>query len=73
MGIVVPIVILFFLETWTAGAWLTVAIPSFFGWCIAEFAANLLARPRLRNRTPGSAIREWKPAGDPEGLGPDGK
>lgn len=70
MGIAVPLVTLFFIQTYSLGAWLAVAIPSFFGWCIAEFMANVLARPRLDDCSPGKAIRDWQPAGDPGGSDP---
>ena len=66
MGIAVPLVTLFFIEAYSFGSWLAVAIPSFFGWCLAEFTANVLARPRLDDCSPGKAIREWQPAGDPQ-------
>lgn len=64
MGVVVPFVVLYLLRTLTPGAWLSVAAPCFFGWCIAEILSNILARPRLENRSPVAAIRDWDPAGD---------
>lgn len=65
MGFAVPAVIFYFLGLRTAGAFATIAIPSFFGWCVAEFTANVIARPLLRSASPSAALREWdQPSGD---------
>lgn len=64
MGGVVPLVVLYLLNTLSPSAWLSVAAPCFFGWCIAELIANILARPRLENRSPGDALRAWEPDAD---------
>lgn len=67
MGIAVPLVILYFLEQVSASGWLAIAATSFIGWCLAELLSNILARPRLENRSPASAIREWDPgSSEPE-------
>lgn len=67
MGGVVPLVVLYLLSAFSPGAWLSVAAPCFFGWCIAELVTNILARPRLENRSPGDALRAWEPGGHPPG------
>lgn len=59
MGIAVPLVVLFFLRNLTLSGYATVAIPAFFGWCIADFVANILSRPKIANRKPSDVIREW--------------
>ena len=59
MGGFVPFVVAVLLKLHSPFQWAEVAVPAFFGWCIAEFIANVLAKPRLANRTPGDAIREW--------------
>lgn len=59
MGVLIPAVIFYLLELTTIRQFGAIAIPSFFGWCIAEFVANVLARPRLENRSPSAALREW--------------
>lgn len=60
MGVIVPAVILFFFRTYTLAAWTTVAVPCFFGWCVAEFVANVLARPKIENRKAADVLKEWK-------------
>jgi hypothetical protein len=59
MAIIVPAVIFYFLDLTTARQFAAIAIPSFFGWCVAEFLANILARPRLEHRSAKDAFREW--------------
>ncbi|MGH9459241.1 MAG: hypothetical protein ACRD2J_16520 [Thermoanaerobaculia bacterium] len=58
MGIVVPAILFFFLRLGSFGELFTVAATCFLAWGIADFTADILARPRLANRTPGSAFRE---------------
>lgn len=60
MGIAVPSVLFFLLKLTSFGQWFTVAATCFLCWCVADVTANILARPRLRDRTPGSAIKEWE-------------
>jgi hypothetical protein len=64
MGIIVPLVIGYIIKLDTFGEYFAVAIPSFFGWCIVDFIANVMSRPRLENRTARGAIREYR--GDDE-------
>lgn len=58
MGIAVPAVLFFFLGLGTFGELFTVSATCFLAWGIADLTADLLARPRLENRSPGSAIRD---------------
>lgn len=61
MAVIVPSVIFYFLDLFSFDAWVAIAVPSFFGWCVAEFVSNILSRPRLENRSPRSALKEWEP------------
>lgn len=60
MAVLVPAVILFFYKKLTFGDYAAVAIPCFFGWCIAEFVANVLSRPKIANRKPRDVLKEWE-------------
>jgi hypothetical protein len=59
MAIAAPAVSFYLLELTAPRQFFLIAVPSFFGWCIAEFVANILVRPRLQGRSPGAAFREW--------------
>lgn len=58
MGIAVPAILFFFLELATLAELFTVSVTCFLAWGIADFAADVLSRPRLENRSPGAAFRE---------------
>lgn len=58
MGIAVPAILFFFLELARFSELFTVSATCFLAWGIADFAADVLARPRLQNRSPGTALRE---------------
>lgn len=60
MGGIIPLIVFHFLEQRTAAQFVTIAVPCFFGWCIAEFVANILERPRLADRSPKAALKEWE-------------
>lgn len=67
MGIAVPAILFFLLglERWTQ--LFTVAVTCFLAWGLADLTGDILARPRLENRTPVSAIRDLEivqPGGD---------
>jgi len=58
MGIAVPATIFFLLGLHTPSQFLTVAATTFLAWGLADLLASILERPRLRNRSPGMAIKE---------------
>ncbi len=61
MGIVLPLVLFFLLGLSTASQLFTIAASTFLAWGVADLLARILERPRLRDRTPGGAIREdWE-------------
>jgi hypothetical protein len=58
MGLAVPAALFFLLGLQTVAQFLTIAAAAFFAWGVADLLASILERPRLRDRTPGQAIRE---------------
>jgi hypothetical protein len=58
MGIAVPAILFFFLELATFSEFFTVSATCFLAWGVADLAGDLLARPRLENRSPGTALRD---------------
>jgi len=61
MGIAVPITLFFLLHLHTIGEFFAVAATTFLAWGVAELLSIILERPRLKDRSPGRAIREdWE-------------
>lgn len=61
MGVAVPTVLFLLLRLQSLSQFLTIATTTFLSWGVADLLATILGRPRLRDRTPGKAIREdWK-------------
>lgn len=60
MGVAVPSILFVLLKLTFFWQWFTIAVTCFLCWGVADFAANVLSRPRLRDRSPGSAIKEWE-------------
>ncbi len=61
MGIAVPLAIFFLLDLSTVTEFFTVAATTFLSWGVADLFATILERPRLKDRSPGAAIREdWE-------------
>jgi len=58
MGIAVPLVIFFLLDLKTPGQLFTIAATTFLAWGVADLFASILEKPRLKDRSPGRAIRE---------------
>lgn len=58
MGILVPLTLFFLLDLKTPTELLTIAITTFLTWGVADLFASILERPRLKDRTPGKALRE---------------
>jgi hypothetical protein len=66
MAGIVPAILFYFLELSEPWQWFTIASTCMLAWGIADFTANLVVRPRLRDRQPTDAIRGWDPWRDPE-------
>lgn len=61
MGISVPLAIFFLLGLSTVTEFFTVAATTFLAWGVADLFATILEKPRLKDRSPGAAIREdWE-------------
>ncbi len=61
MGIAVPLTIFFLLGLSTVTEFFTVAATTFLAWGVADLFASILEKPRLKDRSPGAAIREdWE-------------
>ena len=58
MGVALPLVIFFLLDLKTPGQFFTIAASTFLTWGVADLLASILEKPRLKDRTPGRAIRE---------------
>jgi hypothetical protein len=57
MGVIVPIT-LFLLLRLTVSELFTVFATTFLAWGVADLLSTILERPRLRDRSPGKALRE---------------
>ena len=61
MGIAVPITLFFLLGLSTINQLLSIAAVTFLSWCVADFFATILSKPRLRDRSPHGAFKEdWE-------------
>ena len=61
MGIAVPLSIFFLLDLSKVTEFFTVAATTFLSWGVADLFATILEKPRLKDRSPGAAIREdWE-------------
>jgi len=58
MGIALPLTIFFLLGLHRPGQFFTIAASTFLSWGVADLFASILERPRLKDRTPGRALRE---------------
>ena len=58
MGIAVPVILFFLLGLQTLGELLSIAATTFLAWGVSDLLATILEKPRLRDRSPGHAIRE---------------
>ena len=57
MGVIVPIT-LFVLLRLTVTEFFTVFATTFLAWGTADLLSTILEKPRLRDRSPGKALRE---------------
>lgn len=61
MGVLLPIALWFLLGLQTINQLLTLSAAIFLTWGVADLLASILAKPRLRDRSPGKAIgEEWE-------------
>lgn len=61
MGILVPITLFLLLRLNTPAQLFTIAATTFLTWGVADFLASVLERPRLKDRSPGKALKEdWE-------------
>lgn len=60
MGVLVPSVLFFLLHLHAPTQFLTIAATCFIAWGIADLTASILSQPRLENRSPGQALRDWE-------------
>jgi hypothetical protein len=61
MGVAVPITLFLLLGLHSISNLLTIATTTLLTWGVADFLATILERPRLKDRSPGKALREdWE-------------
>ena len=58
MGVALPLTLFYLLHLHTLSEFLTIAAATFLTWGVADLLAQILEKPRLKNRTPGALIRE---------------
>lgn len=58
MGIGVPSILFFALQMQSYSQFVTAAATCVLAWGVADLAADLLSRPRLKGRTPTGALRD---------------
>lgn len=58
MAIGVPVTLFILLRLHTFSQLFTIAAVTFVCWGVADLLASILERPRLKDRSPGAAIRE---------------
>lgn len=61
MGLAVPLMLFFLLKLQTFSQFFTIAASTFLTWGLADLLTNILERPRLKDRSPGRALKEdWE-------------
>ena len=61
MGIAVPITLFLLLRLHELTDLFTLAVVIFLAWGVADAFARILERPRLKDRSPGKALKEdWE-------------
>lgn len=58
MGIAVPVTLFLLLGLHSWSNLLTIAAVTFLAWGFSDLLSSILERPRLKDRSPGRAIRE---------------
>ncbi|HYM62745.1 MAG TPA: hypothetical protein VEZ11_17810 [Thermoanaerobaculia bacterium] len=60
MGVFVPVTIFLLLGLQTLSQLFTIAATTFLAWGAGDLLATVLERPRLEDRSPGKAIKDWE-------------
>jgi hypothetical protein len=60
MGALVPAVLFFLLDLDSFPEYFAIAATCIVAWGVADLTASILTRPRLDDRSPGRALREWE-------------
>ena len=61
MGIAVPVTLFLLLHLHTLSELLTIAAVTFLSWGFGDLVSSIMERPRLKDRSPGRALREdWE-------------
>ena len=61
MGIAVPVTLFLLLHQHTLSDLFTIAAVTFLSWGFGDLLSSILERPRLKDRSPGRALREdWE-------------
>lgn len=61
MGVAVPVTLFLLLDLHSISQLLTIAAVTFLAWGFGDLAATILEKPRLKDRSPGRALREdWE-------------
>ena len=60
MGIAVPLLLFYLFGHRTINQFLTISMVCFGAWGITDLLAAILERPRLKDRSPRTALREWE-------------
>lgn len=60
MGVGVPAVLFYLLHLNTFGQYFAIAATCIVAWGMGDLLANILSQPRLEDRSPGRALREWE-------------
>ncbi len=61
MGIAVPVTLFLLLHLHTLSQLLTIAAVTFLAWGFGDLVSSIMERPRLKDRSPGRALREdWE-------------
>lgn len=58
MGIAVPVTLFLLLKMQTPAQFFSISATTFCSWGVADVLSSILERPRLKDRTPGHALRE---------------
>ena len=61
MGIAIPVTLFFLLGLHSLSQLFTIAATTFCAWGVCDLLATILERPRLKDRSPGGAIKaDWE-------------
>lgn len=61
MGIAVPLTIFLLLDLHSYSQLFAIAATTFIAWGVADLLSTILEKPRLRDRSPGKALKEdWE-------------